>query len=57
MGKKIIKIVYTLEFVGVGLNWVELTVLEEGTSLHIRKTFDKVFLCRYPRPVMVIHNN
>ena len=38
-------------------NWPEFAIAKDSTALTASTLFDKVWLCRYPRPKNVIHDN
>ena len=38
-------------------NWCEFAMLLSMTSKYVAEIFDKIWLCRYPRPLIVGHDN
>jgi hypothetical protein len=38
-------------------NWIELQVLPNKSSSTVARTFDRTWLCRYPRPLKCVHDS
>ena len=56
-GKKIALDILALTMVDKATNWPEIASATNKESAHVSTLFDKNWLCRYPRPVRVIHDN
>ena len=57
VGKKVSKEVQALTIVDKASNWPEIAPTLSKESKVIAELFDKVWLCRYPRPNRIIHDN
>lgn len=57
VGKKVYKEVQALTIVDRATTWPEIIPTLNKESLVIAELFDKVWLCRYPRPNRIIHDN
>ena len=56
-GNKISRHIKALMVVDRATSWPEFAVAKNFTSAHVSQLFDREWLCRYPRPTMVIHGN
>ena len=57
MGKIITKDIEALTMVDKATTWPEIIMIKNKTSKHVSELFDNEWLCRYPRPARVIHDN
>ena len=57
LGKKIKKEVQALTIIDRATSWPEIIPAQSKDSQVISELFDSEWLCRYPRPVRVIHDN
>ena len=57
LGKKIKRNVQALTIIDRATSWPELVAAASKDSQLIAELFDNEWLCRYPRPVRVIHDN
>ena len=56
-GKIIIVELLALTMIDRGTTFPEFALAKNATAKHIAILFDKHWLCRYPRPINVIHDN
>ena len=57
LGKSIKRNVQALTIIDRATSWPEIVAADNKESQFISKLFDNKWLCRYPRPVRVIHDN
>ena len=56
-GKVIKTLVFALTMIDRATNWPEFAIAKDATTITASNLFDKVWLCRYPRPKNVVHDN
>ena len=57
MGKIVMREIEALTMVDKATTWPEIALINTNSSKHVREIFDNEWLCRYPRPERVIHDN
>ena len=55
--QKVQKEINALTMVDRAISWPELAATRNFSSAEVSQLFDKEWLCRYPWPKTVIHNN